>query len=438
MRVGLVRNVGLSAVALLALGLAGCDDNPLDAIDGSAVAITSNPSSMIVPVGVTTLLQSRTIDQGSRPTWDDVTAALDATCGPATATVVVAASYEPDVQPPGVFDVTGGTTVGSTCITLSGGGVTASVDVIVVGDDLVIVGDPGTISVFSTFLFTANGFGDGSPVSGLDPADVTWSSDNAAVLSIDNDGLATGNAAGTAVVTATWTVAGVVVSSSNEVSVDVAVPVPTITSLDVANADAGDVVTITGTGFLDGPHFAFVDGTALPADALITQMFVDATTFSFTLPPGAAGAVEVTVGSEIAPPLGGFSNGLVLTRDTEWGEPANGVQGGGTPLGVDPFPVAIDNWVVGLDDQDDYWKFTLTVPTTFDIFASWVGGSGDMDILFLDDPATAFQCGFVTATGNVPEAGQCSLAAGDYEVWVNDYAHVAEFTRYTLTLTAVP
>ncbi|MFQ5529615.1 MAG: Ig-like domain-containing protein [Gemmatimonadota bacterium] len=414
MRVGLVRNVGLSAVALLALGLAGCDDNPLEFEDGTVVAITTNPSSMIVPVGVTTLLQSRTIDQGSRPTWDDVTAALDASCGGATAIIAVAASFEPEVQPPGVFDVTGGSTVGSTCISLTGGGVTASVDVVVVGDDLVIVGDPGIIDVFSTFQFAANGFGDGSPVTGLDPADVTWSSDNSAVLSIDNDGLATGNSAGSAVVTATWTVAGVVIQSSNPVTVQVRVPVPVLTSTDVASAAAGDLVTITGTGFLVGPHLIFLDGTEV--NPLLNPTIVNATTATFQMPPGAAAVTEVTVGSAIAPPLGGFSNGLNVTRTTDDGEPNDGVPGG--PLG--PIPATIIGIVDGVD-TDDFYAFTLAAPTLLNLSLTWIGSSGDLDLLFVDQAFTAFQCGFVTATGNVPEAGTCNLAPGLYSAWVNSY-----------------
>ncbi|MDH3298681.1 MAG: Ig-like domain-containing protein [Gemmatimonadota bacterium] len=437
MRVGLVRNVGLSAVALLALGLAGCDDNPLDVIDGSAVAITTNPSSMIVPVGVTTLLESRTIDGGSRPTWEDITAALDPTCGAATATIAVAASYEPAVQPPGVFDVTGGSVVGSTCITLDGGGVTASVDVIVVGDDLVIVGDPGTISVFSTFQFAATGFGDGSPVTGLDPADVTWSSDNTAVLSIDSDGLATGNAAGTAVITATWTVAGVVVNASNPVSVDVAVPVPVLISTDVANASAGDPITVTGTGFLVGPHFIFVDGTQVADDPLLAPTIVDATTATFNMPPGASGATEVTIGSEIAPPLGGFSNGLIVTRDTDDDEPGN--DDPSTSGVVLTLPVLVDNWIDGAaGDIDDFYLWSPAAGVTVDLGLDWIGESGDLDLLFTDAAFTAYFPVFGCATGNVPEACQGTFPADDYAVWVNDFAHAPGLSRYTLTMTAVP
>jgi hypothetical protein len=433
MRVGLVRNVGLSAVALLALGLAGCDDNPLDVIDGSAVAITANPSSMIVPVGVTTLLQSRTVDQGSRPTWDDVTAALDATCGPATAIIEVAASYEPDVQPPGVFDVTGGLTVGSTCITLSGGGVTASVDVIVVGDDLVIVGDPGTIPVFGTFQFTTDGFGDGSLISGLDPADVSWSSDNEAVLSLDADGLATGNAAGTAVVTATWTLGGVVVNSSNSVSVDVAVPAPVLTSTDVAAAEMAELVTITGTGFLVGPHFIYVDGTQVPA--AYEPTIVDATTATFLMPQGPGGDVEVTVGSEIAPPLGGFSNGLLVTRTTDDNEPGN--DDPSTAGALPPLPVSLVGRL-GFGDIDDFFLWSPAAGVTVDLGLAWTGASGDLDLLFTDAAFTAYFGVFGCATGAVPEACQGTFPADDYAVWVTDFEHAAGRTDYTLTMTAVP
>lgn len=437
MRVGLVRNVGLSAVALLALGLAGCDDNPLEFENGVAVMITTNPSTMIVPSGATTLLQTRTVDQGSRPTFDDITAAIDATCGTATLTVAVAANFEPEVQPPGVFDVTGGTTLGTTCITLTGGGVTASVDVSVVADSLVILAAPDTIDVFSTTQLSAALFGSGVPVGPLDPADLTWSSDDAAVISVDATGLATGNGAGSATITATWTGAGVIVASANSVTIAVRVPIPVLVSLDVAAAAAGDLVTITGTGFLVGPHSIFLDGVAVADDPLLDPMIVDGTTATFSLPPGAAAVTVVTVGSSIAPPLGGFSNGLPVTRTTDDLEPANDDPGTAGPLPA--FPVVIDQWMDGAaGDIDDFWLWSPAVSTTVDLGLSWVGSSGDLDLLFVDAAFTAFFPCFDLATGNVPEAGQCTFPADAYAVWVNDFAEATELTRYTLTMTVVP
>ncbi len=437
MRVGLVRNVGLSAVALLALGLAGCDDNPLEFEDGAAAMITTNPSTMIMESGETTLLESRTVDEGSRPTWDDITAAIDATCGAATLTVVVAADNEPQVIPPGRFDVTAGTTLGTTCITLTGAGLTASVGVSVAADSLEILVAPDTMNVFSTTQLSAAVFGSGVPVGPLDPADLAWTSSSTGVISVDAAGVATADGAGSATITATWTKFGVTVASANSVTIAVRVPVPVLLSADVANADAGDLITLTGTGFLVGPHAVFVDGVEVSSDALLGWTVIDATTATFVMPPGAAGATAVTVGSSIAPPLGGFSAAVAVTRDTDDFEPN---QTFGAAPALPAFPVVIDNWFDGgAGDVDDFWMWSPAAGVTVDLGLSWVGSSGDLDLLFhTAQPPGSYNACFALATGNVPEAGQCTFAPGTYAVRVNAYDGATEFTRYTLTMTVVP
>lgn len=430
MRVGLVRKVALGAIALVAVGIAGCDENPLVFSHGVAVLITTNPSVMTVPAGVTTLLKSRTVDEGNRPTWDDISHAIDATCGGASVIVTTAASYEPEVQPPGVFDVTGGNTIGTTCITLSGGGVTASVEVTVVGDSLEILGATSPMVVFDTQQLSAALLADdGTPVAPFDPlTDITWSSNLSQVASVDATGLVTGTGAGTATITATWSNAGVTVTASVDIAVEV--PPPVLTSTDVATADEGDVITITGTGLLVGPHSVFINGFEV-TDALLAASVDNATTAQVRMPPGNPGDIDIQVGSQV----GGLSNALTVTRTSDDFEPGNDDQAaGGETITL---PADITSWIDGAaGDQDDYWAFTLGAGTTFDITLSWVGASGDMDLLFIDrNPVTAFQCGFVTATAAVPESGQCTLGAGDYAAWVNDYAHVAGLTEYNFTLT---
>ena len=435
MRVGLVRKVGLGAIALVAIGMAGCDDNPLTFEHGVAVLITTNPTSMIIPGGDTTLLVSRTVDAGSRPTWDDIDPSIDATCGDGDVDVVVAESYEPAVQPPGVFDVIGGTTLGETCIELTGGGVSATVDVAVVADSLEIAATVDTLDVFGTTQLLATAFGGGVQMDGLalNP-DVTWSSSNDAVVTVDADGVATGTGAGSATITATWSSAGVSVPSTNSIEIAVRVPVPVLTSTDVAAAGMAEMVTITGTGFLVGPHGIFIDGEAVPAAYMPT--IVDGTTATFLMPQGPAATVQVSVGSTIAAPLGGLSNELGVDRTTDDEEPDNDNPYATTTA----FPALPVNLVrrMGFGDVDDFYTFDPGAAVTIDFGLDWIGDSPDLDILFTDGAFSAYFPVYGCATGAVPEACQGTFPAGSYLVWVNDFAGAAGLTEYTLTAAVAP
>lgn len=427
MRVGLVRNVALGMVALVGLGLAGCDDNPTDFDSDETVRIFTNPTVLTLPAGVTALLSSRTENAGNEPTWEEISASVDGSCGSGAISVDVADSYEPTLQPPGQFDVTGGTTLGETCIQLSGGGESATVEVRVVGDSLEITGAPadGELVVFETVQLSANLLGDdGSVVGPFDPnTDLAWSSDDEAVASVDGTGLVTGEGAGTATITATWTEFGASVSASTTITV--VVPAPTLTSTDVASAEIGEVVTITGTSLIPGAHVIFVDEVEVPA--LLEPTIVDATTATFRMPGGATGSVAVTVGV-----AGEASNALAVDR-LDSTEPANN-----DPLTgpIVSFPLELYGFVDGTD-LDDFYRFTLVAPATLDLFLEWEGGSGDLDLL-IDDGlgGNSFPCGFPTATAAVPEAGQCALGAGTYVLWVNSYD--AGSADYRLEVSVAP
>lgn len=532
MRVGLVRNVALGMVALVGLGLAGCDDNPTDFETDETVRIFANPTVMTVPAGVTTLLRSRTENAGNEPTWEEINATVDGSCGSGAISVDVAASFEPAIEPPGQFDVTGGTTLGETCIQLSGGGASATVEVTVVGDSLGITGAPEVLNLNSSVdlgavLLSA----DGTAVSPFNEAtDVVWTTDNDEVMTVDADGLVTAVGIGAATITATWSDFGVTISSSVAIttnqpeleiveagtedppadsllifttvdldanlinptdppadfgpfdqtdvtwsssdpdimSVDPAtgevtaegagtatitvewnendavfatidlstdIPAPAITSTDVATADALDVVTITGTDFIPGAHTVLIDGASI--DEFYAPTVVDPTTATFMMPGGAAGDVEVSVGI-----VGIESNALTVSRtcgasDASCAsEPDNDEAAGAPDLGA--LPASFAGYVDGAD-PNDLLELTLGAETTFEITLNWDGGSGDMDVVFTTTGATDFseaECGFVTATGSVPENGECTLAAGTYFVWVGTYD--LEFAFYELSLVEVP
>jgi uncharacterized protein YjdB len=531
MRVGLVRSVGIGLVALFTLGIAGCDDNPIDFDASEATQIFTNPTVMTVPAGVTQNLESRTLNDGGQPTWDEITATVDATCGPGTVNVVVAADYEPEIQPPAPFEVTGGTTLGATCIQLSGGGVDATVEVTVVGDSLVVVNAPDTLNLHATVQLSAALLADdGTPVTPFDPAtDIVWSSDNTDALTVDENGLVTAVGVGAAIITATWTDFGVtqtgtatitvnsptleIVDSSTgeaysdslfilttvdldanlinptdppadfgpfdqtnviwassdttivtvdadgvaqavgagtatitatwtgnatvQATVDIPVefPVATLTSTDVATADALDVVTITGIGFSPGLHMVLIDGALI--DDFYAPTVVNATTATFMMPGGVAADVDVTVGV-----VGTESNALTVSRtcgasDASCAsEPDNDTAAGAPDAGA--LPVSFAGFVDGAD-HTDLLEFTLAAETTFDINLDWTGNSGDLDVVFTTTGATDYseaECGFVTATGAQPETGQCTLAAGTYFLWVESYD--GELGFYQLDLVEVP
>lgn len=413
MRVGLVRNVALGLVALVGLGLVGCDDKPTDFGSTDTVRITTNPSAMTIPAGLTTLLQARTENEGAEPTWEEITASVDGTCGTGAISIATAESYEPSIQPPGQFDITGGNTWGQTCITLSGGGVNTTVEVNVVADSLQITNTPADdeLVVFQTVQLGASLMADdGTAVTPFDATtDLTWSSDDASVLTVDGTGLVTAQGAGSATITATWTEFGV--SVVDQTTITVVVPAPTLTSTDVASAAAGEVVTVTGTGIIPGAHELFVDGFSLPA--ILEPTIVDATTATFRMPPGANGDVEVTIGVP-----GDESDPIAVTRTGDT-EPTNNDPGTPTVIGNPP----IDLWgQVSGADLDDFYEFTLAAPATVHFFMEWEGSSGDLDLI-QDDLGLPFNfpCGFPTATGNVPEEGDCTLPAGSYLLWVNSY-----------------
>lgn len=423
MRVGLVRNVGLGMVALVAVGLAGCDDPATDFSVDETVDIFTNPSAMTIPAGVTTLLEARTENQGDAPTWEEIEASIDATCGSATLTIAEAASYVPEVQPPGQFDVTGGTTIGTTCITLSGGGVTETVDVTVVGDSLAILnlpaGDlaPGDTINLSASLLSA----DGSAVGPFDPlTDVVWSVDDASVATIDANGQLAALGAGSVQVTATWTGGGITVTSTEVITV--AAPPPTGLSADVGSADDGQLITITGTGMIPSAHLIFVDGFEL--DPILEPMVVNSTTATFRMPPGADGDVEVTIGVP-----GDVSDPVTVTR-TGSTEPDDD-----DTATAPTVTLPADEWGFVTGADVDFYQFTLTGDTTFDLFLDWSTGE-DLDLYVTDAGFNFALCGFAAGTSNQPEMGQCTLGAGTY--WFAVISYSGGDGTYHMVVTEVP
>jgi hypothetical protein len=258
----LVRNVGLSITALAVLALGGCNDNPLNFDVKDTVGIQVNPSEMVVAAGRTAELESRAVNQGNEPTFDNVTAAVDPTCGQGGVTVV------PDpgaleIQPPGLFLVTGGTVLGQTCIILTSGSNTAQVDVTVVTDAIEITApeDGVSLEAGATGQVIAQLVDlDGNAVGPYAPEDATFASDNTdAVEFTDEFGNFTTTTSGSATVSVTWAgqalngTSGLGVVRSDEI---------------VINVVAGDPVA---AAFANDPLGAFVIGDVDDFEVIVTD-----------------------------------------------------------------------------------------------------------------------------------------------------------------------
>jgi hypothetical protein len=234
MRVGLVRNVGLSITALAVLALGGCDDNPLSFDVKDTVGIQVNPSEMVVSAGRTAELESRAVNQGNEPTFDAVTAAVDPICGQGSIQIIDLPELE--IEPPGLFAITGGSVLGQTCIVLTSGSNTAQVDVTVVADGAEITA-PEDGQVFrsgDTGQIIAQLIGlDGTPVGPYAPEDAVFSSSESGVAEItDEVGNFSTTDAGSTTLSVTWAgqalngTSGLGVVVDDEVGIEVIANVP--------------------------------------------------------------------------------------------------------------------------------------------------------------------------------------------------------------------
>ncbi len=206
MRVGLVRKIGFTLVALGVVGLSGCNDDPLDFDEQTAVRMFTNPSFMVVQTGDSVQLVANGINGGNEPTFQAVTATV-ASCGGSGSISVVESDQQTSIQPPQIYEVIGGTALGGACVVVQSGSVTDTVDVVVVGGTLNVTSAPTLIIAGTGGTVVVELVGtDGTPVTPFDPTDVAWTSDNTAVLSVDATGVFTSpGPSGSATITATWT-----------------------------------------------------------------------------------------------------------------------------------------------------------------------------------------------------------------------------------------
>jgi hypothetical protein len=543
--------------------LAACDNNPLsfDVKEGTEIFV--NPSEMVVPAGRTGKLESRTVNPANQSTFQEIAWAIDPTCGSGAITVTddpdEAELIEAGIKPPGAFAVTGGSTLGQSCVVLTSGSLTTQVDVTVVGEAIVIISAPDTLRAGETGTVVA-GLVDaaGGSVGPYDPADAGWTSEASDVADFTDDvGNFATSASGTAVLRVTWvgtesngtnvdgvvleddhvltvvanvpvgldpdnsldngddfgviavdqvataeilvvdafgnqntneteilgcsatssnaaiaaadcaielasahaivSVTGVAVGSGVTISGDVTTtegtytwgpaPVsvlnPVIESVTPSQGPDGTAVTVVGAGFTFAgfdTQLAYRANTATGQPQIWDDLFIDALTETqadLVIPPGfPIGEYEIILTIGVTDDDGvvqGVSDLVLFNQNgADLTEPANDDPATAPTVGL---PADIVG-VLGLGaDVDDFFLFTLTATTTFVVDLDWDDDEVDLDILVVDQAFTAFVCPFDGATGAKPEQVTCTLDAGTYALWLNNFSGADHPTKYRATIT---
>jgi len=563
MRPGLVRNLGLGISALALVWLAACNDNPLSFDVKDTTGILTNPSEMVISAGRTAKLESRTVNQGGAATFEVITWAIDPTCGGGAITVADdpddAALIEAGVIPPGRFTVAAGSTLGQSCVILTGGGQTEQVDVTVVGAVIQILSGPDSLRAGETGLLTAGLFDtDGNPVLPYVPVDAGWTSEASDVADFTDptDGNFFTEGSGTAVLTVTWigqaangtTVPGVVLEDTHVLTVEANVPVgvdtpaldngddfaviavsqvataeilvvdvfgnhntneneilsctatssnaaiasadcaielasahaivsvtgeslgtgvtisgdvtttegtytwgpapvtvlnPLIASVTPSQGTDGTAVTIVGTGFTFAgfdTQMAYRANTVTGTVNIWDDLFVDGVTetqIDLVIQPGFPVnqyEIIVTVGvTDDDDVVQGVSSVVLFNQlGSDLTEPANNDPSTAPTVGL---PADIVGMLGVGADVDDFFLFTLTATTTFVVDLEWDDATVDLDILVVDEGFAGFVCPFDGATGAKPEQVTCTLDAGTYALWLNNYSGAAHPTKYRAQIT---
>ncbi len=422
MRVGFVRNVGLAALGLAVAVAAACNDDPLSFDKDTVFDIQVNPSQMTVPAGVDVLLESRAVNQGGEPTWTEVTALVAPAC--------VTLEPDPDdleILPPGRFQVRGGSTVGECIITLSAGGVEKEVEVGNVAGQILITNSQEIVPFGASVQFDAGIFtGDDPPVQ-MSPfvnSDAVWTSSEAGVATVDENGIVTGVAGGNATISACWyndLAEGYEIC--DEVSISVVVQAPTVTGISPASAAAFTEVTVQGSGFVTA-HQLYIDGVFPGNDNSMVITSITDTEFKFLWPAFDADGLHTVVVGAAPDALSGsvdFTQTEGITAEPF--EPEND-DPGTTPIVIDAGGYYIGG--TGGADVLDYVEVTVAADGNYSPVLFWNSGQ-DMDFALYDSALTEICHSWYSQPED--ECGSVALTAGTY------YAEMYDFSGGTFNAT---
>ena len=407
MRVGFVRNVGLAALGLAVAVTAACNDDPLSFDNDTTFDIVTNPSEMTVSAGVDVQLATHAINQGGEATWAEVTHVVAPAC-----VTVEDDTTRTVIQPPGLFVVNGGTTVGFCTITLASGAITKDVGVSVVAGAILLIGAPELIEFGDVVALDAGIVSGAEPPQPMSPfalSDAVWTSSDETVITIDENGVITGVGPGVSTITTCWTGPNDPgYEICDEANIGVFAEQPAISSITPTSGLVGEIVTINYTSSLPA-NLVFLDGIEI--DSLFVQSVTD-TEIVIWWPYNGIDLHTVAVGW------------LVLPSET--------VDFELTSSGSADDPVYLDHTTAPLTALplkkvaylqptvlDHYYLIELAAPATVVIDLDWDSGS-DLDILVRDQAWTGYEC-TDGATGAQPEQSVCDLPAGGHIIWINDY-----------------
>lgn len=416
---------GRAGVLALVATLAACDDNPVDEGRGEASSLVLNPAFAVVNAADTTRVNGFARDRYGEMTRDRVQfSACD------NKITVRRDPTRVRLEPPDRVLVLA-QTLGESCVVVSGPGNlrdTATIQVVPASIDVSLpatVGSGASAQADVTFLD-----GNGDPASGFGLSEVVFSVSDPAIASVDEMGAVFGKAPGSAelIVTlvSTWSAdrAGTAAFTVE--------PGQFMGTASAASGNSGDQVTYTA-----GPNQEPWDGDTEVLVGGVRSFILSgssATDLVTKIPYGLQPGTEVlfqSVGQSQVALVTDFDVQALITTDNR--EPNDG------PGSADPVTLPFDDvLVVDNVDIDDFFAFSLSQETTLNLLLDWDADvNEDMDLLVRDAADTAFQCGFATASTAIPESGSCTLPAGDYLLWVNNFSE-AGTTNYRIFVEVAP
>lgn len=411
-----LRWMALALVTVVA-GVA-CDDNPVDEGIDEPARLSVNPTFAVVDAADTTTVTGFAVNEFGSPT---LAAMQFSGCDSK-----VEVTLDPDrvaIEPPDRALVIG-RTLGSSCVNVDGpGDLSATADINVVPADMEVTapgdefrsGETATVDV--TYFDAA-----GSEAQGFDKSQVAFSTDAPAVASVSADGTVSPKAPGDATVTASllpeW---GAERTTTFTFSVVPGVFTGTLSPSSVVGADPVAIAPGSGLQFDNNTIVTVAGVHPWIASSGADEISIRA---PYGVPAGDNEVLLTGIGADQIAQAGTLTYTADASADPF--EPNDMRTEGEAPYDAS-FPLDIWGAVAGTD-LDDWFTITFAQETDVHIRLEWVtAANGDLDLLIQQSATVGdyagwwFDCTSLTASGNVPEDAECTVPAGTYWFWLNNY-----------------